>query len=100
MRANPPSSRRKKRLGRSSEDSCFRNRLHIIGVKVSETTPDTRMAEVRVTANSCSRRPTRPVMKISGTNTATRDTLIERTVKPICRAPFRAASRGFSPASR
>src|SRR2546422_1659119 len=40
-----------------------RKRLHNIGVRVSDTSPDTRMAEPMVTANSWNNRPTIPPMK-------------------------------------
>ena len=38
-------------------------------------------------------------MKISGMNTATREMLIDMTVKPICRAPTIAACKGDRPRS-
>ena len=38
-------------------------------------------------------------MKISGMNTATREMLIDITVKPICRAPTSAACNGGMPCS-
>ena len=72
---------------------------HIIGVSVSEMTAETTTAALRVTANSRNNRPTIPVMNNSGMNTAISDTLSDTTVNPICRAPFRAASNGASPAS-
>jgi len=53
-----------------------------------------------VTANSRNSRPTTPPMRRIGMNTATSETLIESTVKPISRAPRRAASMGAIPASR
>ena len=48
-----------------------RKRLHSIGVSVSETKPETRIATQMVTANSCSSRPTMPPMNSTGMNTAT-----------------------------
>ena len=72
-------------LGRAADaGSC----AHIIGVAVSETSRDTAMASVRVTANSRKSRPTIPPMRRIGMNTATSETLIESTVKPISRAPL------------
>ena len=62
-----------------------------MGVRVSDTTRDTMMAAESVTANSRKRRPNIPPMSRMGMNTATRETLIERTVKPISRAPSKAA---------
>ena len=54
---------------------------------------------VKVSANSRNMRPTSPVMNSSGMNTAISDNVSEMTVKPISRAPFSAASSGFSPSS-
>ena len=58
----------------------LRNRLHSIGVSVTDTTPDTRMAAAMVTANSCISRPTSPPMKSTGMNTATSDSVIDMIV--------------------
>ncbi len=60
---------------------------------------ETATATLRVMANSRNSRPTMPVMKSRGMKTAINDTLNEITVKPICFAPFSAASSGGSPAS-
>ena len=62
-------------------------------------TPETRMARLTVTANSWNSRPISPPMNSSGMNTATSEVLIEITVKPICRAPLKAACIGASPCS-
>ncbi len=75
------------------------NRLHNIGVNVSETNPDTSTATTIVTANSCSSRPSRPPMNSTGMNTADSDSVMEMMVKPISREPFNAASIGGSPFS-
>ena len=83
----------------ASADACRSSRLHIIGVKVSETTADVTTAMVSVSANSRNMRPTRPVMNSSGMNTAISDTVSEITVKPISLAPRSAASNGSSPSS-
>ena len=58
-------------------------REHIIGVVVREMTIDTRIAAESVMANSRNRRPMMPPISSSGMNTAIRETLIEKTVKPI-----------------
>ena len=58
------------------------------------------MATDSVTANSRNSRPTMPPINRMGMNTATSDTLIERTVKPISCAPCSAACSGFMPSSR
>ena len=75
-------------------------REHIIGVAVSDTTSETRMAVDSTTANSRNKRPTYPPMSNTGMNTATREMLIVSTVKPTSRAPFSAASNGLMPCSR
>ena len=68
--------------------------------EVSDTLSETAMATESVTANSRNRRPTMPPIKRIGIKTATRDVLIERTVKPISRAPRKAAWTGRGPCSR
>ena len=75
------------------------SRLHIIGVRVSDTTPDITIATLTVTANSRKSRPTRPPISSSGMKTATSDRVMETMVKPISREPTRAASVGAFPAS-
>ena len=77
--------------------SRFKKRQHSIGVSVSEMTPETRMARLRVTANSWNNRPISPPMNRSGMNTATSERLIETTVNPIWRAPLSAACIGDRP---
>ena len=74
-------------------------RAHSIGVSVSETKPDTRIATVIVTANSRNTRPTTPLISSTGMNTATSEKVIERIVKAISLEPFSAASNGFMPSS-
>ena len=76
-----------------------RKRLQSIGVSVSETTPEMRIATQMVTANSWNSRPRMPPMKSTGMNTAASDSVIERIVKPISREPSSAASSGGSPIS-
>ena len=71
-----------------------------MGVTVSDTAVDTRIANVSVSENSRNSRPTMPSMKISGVKAATSDRLIEMTVKPICFEPSRAARNGVMPCSR
>ncbi len=70
-----------------------------MGITVSETTMEMKMDAERITANSRNRRPTTPLIIRMGMNTAMSDMLIERTVKPISSAPFRAACIGFMPLS-
>ena len=77
----------------------MRKWAQIIGVTDSETTTEMAMATTRVTENSRIMRPATPPMNSTGMNAATRDTLIEMTVKPICRAPTSEACIGAMPAS-
>ena len=74
-------------------------RAQSMGVSVSDTKPETRMATEIVTANSRKMRPTTPPMNSTGIKTATSEKVIERMVKPISRAPCKAASKGFMPSS-
>ena len=63
----------------------FRKRLHSIGVRLSETKPEIRIATLMVTANSWNSRPTMPPMNSTGMNTAASESVMERIVKPISR---------------
>ena len=79
--------------------SRSRKREASIGVSVSDTSTETAIAAVTVSANSRNSRPTMPPISSSGMNTATSDTLIDTTVKPISRAPSSAAWIGRAPSS-
>ena len=82
------------RAGRGAPGSrALSRRAHIMGVVVSDTSREIRMATDRVTANSRNSRPTMPPMSRMGMNTATSEMLMETTVKPISFAPRRAASK-------
>ena len=70
-----------------------------MGVVVSETTSDTRMAADMTMANSRKNRPTMPPMNKMGTNTAMSEMLMETTVKPISRAPSNDACSADLPRS-
>jgi hypothetical protein len=72
----------------------------MVGVVVSETTIETMIATDSVTANSRKSRPTMPPIIRMGMKTAIRDMLMLKTVKPISRAPTRAALNGGMPLSR
>jgi hypothetical protein len=74
-------------------------RAHSIGASVSETSAETAIEAVTVSANSRNMRPMMPPMSRSGMNTATSDRLIDSTVKPISREPVSAASNGEAPSS-
>ena len=68
-----------------------------MGVSVSDTKPETRMATPIVTANSWNSRPTMPPMKRTGMKTAASEIVIDRIVKPISCDPSSAASKPASP---
>src|SRR5215813_6365830 len=68
-----------------------KNFAHIVGVVVSETTSETAIATLSVTANSRKSRPTIPPIISRGINTATNDVLIDSTVNPISDAPLNVA---------
>ena len=78
----------------------FRNRPHSIGVSVSDTKPDTRIATMIVTANSRKSRPIIPAMNTSGMNTAASDSVIDMIVKPTSADPSSAARSAVFPISR
>ena len=88
----------KRRPGRFSPRG-FSSRAHIIGVAVSDTASDTRIATESVTANSRKRRPTIPPMSRMGMNTAISEKLIDSTVKLTSFAPSSAAWKGVRPRS-
>lgn len=71
-----------------------------MGVKVRDTSSENMIAAESVTANSRNRRPTMPPIIRIGMNTATRETLMEMTVKAISLEPDKAAWRGACPCSR
>ena len=60
---------------------------------------ETTMAKAMVSENVRSRRPGTPGMNSMGMKAAISDRLIDTTVKPICRAPARAACKGGAPFS-
>ena len=70
-----------------------------MGVRVSETKPEIRIAVPMVTANSWNSLPRMPPMNSTGMNTAASERVIETMVKPISRAPSSAASRRGLPIS-
>ena len=72
---------------------------HMVGVVVRETTRETSTATERVTANSLNSLPIRPPMPSTGMKMATREKLIEITVKATSRLPRWAAGRGAMPPS-
>ncbi|SAJ34545.1 Uncharacterised protein [Enterobacter cloacae] len=99
MKAAKKRSLRRAREAPSGRFSGRSRRAQSIGVRVRDTTRDTRIAAERVTANSRNNRPVRPPMSSSGMNTATSESVIDNTVKPTWRAPVIAAWIGGSPSS-
>src|SRR5258708_2799249 len=67
-----------------------------MGVRVTETTPEIRMATQMVTANSWNSRPSTPPMNKTGMNTAASDKVIETMVKLISFDPLSDAASGSS----
>ena len=65
-----------------------------MGVVVSDTTRETAIVVLNVTANYRNKRPSIPLINRMGINTAHREMLMDRTVKPISREPSSAASIG------
>src|ERR1700688_3379765 len=76
--------------------SRFMKREHIIGAKVSDTSAETAIEAVTVSANSRNSRPMMPLINKSGMNTAISEQEIDSTVKPISREPLSAAVYGGS----
>ena len=68
-------------------------------MSVSATNPEIRTATARVTPNSLNSRPTDPVRKASGTNTATSVIVVAMTAKPISLLPSNAARLRLFPIS-
>ena len=66
---------------------------HITGVSVKDTTAETRIVTLNVTANSRNSRPTISPMNKSGMSTAISETVSDKIVKPICAEPLSAASK-------
>ena len=71
-----------------------------MGVRLKEIRSEIVTAMVRVTANSRKSRPTMPPMNRMGMKSAVSEMVIESTVKPISRAPRKAAAMRERPASR
>ena len=70
-----------------------------MGVSVSDTTAEIKIATAMVMANSWNSRPTTSPMNSSGISTAISEMVSEMMVKPICCAPLSAAAKGASPCS-
>ena len=74
-------------------------RAHSIGVSVSDTNAEARIAIVTTTANSLKMRPTTPPISSTGMNTATSEIVIEMMVKPISRAALERRLEGLASSS-
>ena len=70
-----------------------------MGVVVNDTTIETKIAADSTTANSRNKRPTMPPIIKMGMNTAIKEKLIDKTVKPISLAPSMAACQAVLPRS-
>ncbi len=90
-------------VGAAWASPCFfgrlRNRLQSIGVNVTDTTPEIRIATQIVTENSRNNRPSTPPMNSTGMKTAASDSVIDTIVNPISRDPTSDAVNGSSPIS-
>ncbi len=75
------------------------NLLQSMGVKLSEIIPEIKTAVTMVRANSWSRRPMIPSIKIRGIKTEQRQMVMERMVKLIWREPLSAAVLRSAPFS-
>ena len=93
---NPFSSTRNSQDGSGLWRSSF---VHIIGVSVSATNPETITAPARVKANSVNSRPVFPGAKAIGAYTAASVNVIAMTAKPISFRPRAAAATGSIPSS-
>ncbi len=70
-----------------------------IGVSVKVTSSDTMMAKAMVRPKLFMNRPTMPPMKATGRKTATSDSVVASTARPISRVPSMAAAKGVRPFS-
>jgi hypothetical protein len=70
-----------------------------MGASVSETSTETAIDAVTVSANSRNMRPMIPPISKTGMKAATSERLIDSTVKAISRDPLSAASNGDMPSS-
>src|SRR5262249_20972514 len=75
-------------------------RVQRMGVNVMEMNPEIRIATLIVTANSLNNFPTTPGNNSTGIKTATKDSVIDKMVKPISFDPSRAACLADLPISR
>ena len=69
-------------------------RADIIGVSVKLTSSDTRTANAMVNPKLFMKRPTMPPMNATGMNTATSDSVVASTARPISRVASTAAWKG------
>ena len=82
--------------------SCFGRLIHraaSIGVSVNETISETAIAAADVSPNDDMNRPTMPVINPTGMNTASSESVVAKTARPISRVPSIAARNGSIPFS-
>ena len=89
LRFAPPASGR---CARSQRDDS-------IGVSVKLTNSDTAIANAMVRPKLFKNRPTMPFMNATGTNTASSDSVVASTARPISRVASTAARIGDMPFS-
>src|SRR5207253_8506916 len=65
-----------------------------VGVSVKDTSSETAIANEDVNPNDDMKRPTMPAMNPTGRNTASNESVVAVTAKPISRVPARAACNG------
>ena len=95
----------RRRRARSSRRTCRvwfspcarKKRDAIIGVRVSDTTIETKIVMVSVTANSRNRRPIMPPISSSGISTATSEMLIDTIGEADFPGALRVAAAVFRP---
>ncbi len=73
----------------------FSQRAASIGVSEKLTMSDTRIANAIVRPKLFRKRPTMPLMKATGRNTAMRDSVVASTARPMSRVASAAATNGF-----
>ena len=73
--------------------------LASIGLKDKATKLEIITADARVIAVWVNSTPVMPLIKIKGTNTATKTTVVAIIANETCLAPLKAATRGVSPNS-
>ena len=79
--------------------AASRSASESIGVSVNETSSETAMANAEVKPNELMKRPTMPPMKPTGRKTASSESVVAMTARPISFVPSIAACIGAMPFS-